>query len=224
MGYVNAWDSTPPAAWPALDDIMAMTWGPSEDWEPIGIPVISLASPQDGPADTFWLDLASGRAPHRGHMIMLAGLAEGYATQPTGFGTVRVATARDEHGTILVTCRRLTVRDRTGDYPADYRAWRAMGTLRPCCEPDGDSRQKLCGGLPEPWSRHCAAHQDQDDARLRVAAWREDGYRLRDERDPMVRAAVAAGITKNSLYLASGLARTTIDDILAGPAPQPPDL
>jgi hypothetical protein len=222
---MNAWDSTPPATWPALDDIMAMTWGEPEDWEAIAIPVISLAEPQAGPADTFWLDLASGDTPNRGHMIMLAGLAEGYATQPTGFGYVRLAVAKDEHGSLLVTCRRLPTRDRLGGYPADYRAYGIGGNgLLPCCERDGDARQELCGELPEPWSRHCAAHQDAEDARRRVAAWQRDSIRVRDERDPMVHAAVAAGITKHSLYLTSGIARTTIDDILAGPAPQPPDV
>lgn len=69
-------------------------------------PSLRAADLSAAPLDTFWLDLASGAAPHRGHLIRLAGVAEGYATQPTGSGYVRVAVARDEDGIILVTCRR----------------------------------------------------------------------------------------------------------------------
>lgn len=197
---------------------MAMTWGPAEDWDAIAVDVISLDAPQAGPIDTIWLDPAAGSAPHRGHLITLAGLTAAHATLPGS--NVRVAAARDEHGVILVTCHRLTVRDRTGDYPADYRAYRCGGgsALHPCCQPDGDDRQELCGSLPEPGSRHCADHQDQDDARRRLTAWRDAGYRQADERAALIRAALAAGITKNAIHTLSGIARTTIDDVLAAVA------
>jgi hypothetical protein len=46
----------------------------------------------------------------------------------------------------------------------------------------------------------------------------------RDSRDALVRAAVEAGVSKHRVYVLTGIARTTIDDILRsadGPATTP---
>jgi hypothetical protein len=195
---------------------MAMTWGPTEDWDAIPVPLISLGEPHGEPLGTLHLDLAQGGRPGRGDLISLAGLTAAHSTLPGS--NVRVAAAWDDYDApVLVTCHRLPARDRLSDYPADYRAYQASGgTLLPCCEPDGDDRQQLCGNVPEPGSRHCAAHQDQDDARRRLTAWRDAGYRQPSEREALIRDSLAAGITKHAIHQLSGIARTTVDDVLAG--------
>ncbi len=136
------------------------------------LPSLRAADLSAAPLDTFWLDLASGAAPHRGHLIRLAGVAEDYATQPPGSGYGRVAGARDEDGIILVSCRRFrAAAGTTSTRPTSVLSHQRQ-QADALCEPDGESRQQLCGNLPEPWSRHRTAHQDDGDARRRLSAWR----------------------------------------------------
>src|SRR6185437_9460141 len=48
-----------------------------------------------------------------------------------------------------------------------------------------------------------------------LTEWAHDRSSLNDRRDRLVRSARAAGISKHRIHVLSGIARTTIDDILA---------
>lgn len=49
---------------------------------------------------------------------------------------------------------------------------------------------------------------------LALQQWAADRERITGERDSLVRTAHAHGITKNRIHVLSGIARTTIDEIL----------
>jgi hypothetical protein len=51
-----------------------------------------------------------------------------------------------------------------------------------------------------------------------LARWAAERKSLAETRDPLVRSALKAGISKHRIHVLSGIARTTIDDILGGNA------
>ncbi len=56
-----------------------------------------------------------------------------------------------------------------------------------------------------------------------LTCWAEEQRRTAERRDPLIRAAVAAGISKHRVHVLTGVARTTIDNVLAGePVPGQP--
>ena len=55
----------------------------------------------------------------------------------------------------------------------------------------------------------------REEAELMLIEWAAS----RDSRDSLVRAAVSAGISKHRVYVLTGIARTTIDDILRSDGP-----
>jgi hypothetical protein len=58
-------------------------------------------------------------------------------------------------------------------------------------------------------------------ARELLAAWAADQKAVAGKRDDVVRAVVAAGVSKNEVHKVTGIARTTIDRIV-GPGDEPP--
>lgn len=48
-----------------------------------------------------------------------------------------------------------------------------------------------------------------------LTGWGERSRVVAAERDPLVRGAVARGISKHRVHVLTGIARTTIDDILS---------
>lgn len=48
-----------------------------------------------------------------------------------------------------------------------------------------------------------------------LTGWGDEYRRINAERDPLVRGAVARGVSKHRVHVLTGLARTTIDDILS---------
>jgi hypothetical protein len=57
-------------------------------------------------------------------------------------------------------------------------------------------------------------YMTQEEAREALAGWASQRHEADNRRDPLVREAVKAGVTKHQVHLITGLARTTIDDIL----------
>jgi len=53
-----------------------------------------------------------------------------------------------------------------------------------------------------------------------LTSWSEQSRRIEAERDQLVRGAVARGITKHRVHVLTGIARTTIDRIIAKEAAQ----
>lgn len=58
-----------------------------------------------------------------------------------------------------------------------------------------------------------ASDQDREALRASLRSWGKRQRTIAGERDPVVLAALAAGITKEEIHLATGLGRTTIDRI-----------
>ena len=53
-----------------------------------------------------------------------------------------------------------------------------------------------------------------------LTGWGDENRRIAAERDPLVRCAVARGISKHRVHVLTGIARSTIDDILSRSEPQ----
>lgn len=51
-------------------------------------------------------------------------------------------------------------------------------------------------------------------ARQALRSWRRRSDSVTGERDPLVRTAMAAGLTKEEVHIITGLGRTTIDRIM----------
>lgn len=176
------------------------------------IPVVDITTPAGEPSG--WLQHGDDRYPRPGDLMSLAGIML-TGSDLTRARCIRVAVADGKDGDVLITGFRYPSGPH-GGLEGEYQAWRrGKDGMARCCTPDPDL-QEACGSFPEPWCGHCAAHQTPEDAARRLAAWREASYRVRDERDPAVRAAHAAGMNKHQIYLATTLARTTIDSVLAG--------
>jgi hypothetical protein len=65
----------------------------------------------------------------------------------------------------------------------------------------------------------CSLHYMTDDPKravleLALCRWAADRRESDETRDDLVRGAVAAGISKHRVHVLTGIARTTIDDIL----------
>ena len=69
--------------------------------------------------------------------------------------------------------------------------------------------------------RRGMSNQNQDHAAARQAlrAWRRRSDAVTADRDPLVLAALGAGLTKEEVHVITGLGRTTIDRIQARGAP-----
>lgn len=64
------------------------------------------------------------------------------------------------------------------------------------------------------------SNQNQDHAAARaLRAWRRRSDAVTADRDPLVLAALEAGLTKEEVHVITGLGRTTIDRIQARGAP-----
>lgn len=51
--------------------------------------------------------------------------------------------------------------------------------------------------------------------------WARDRRQVEESRDPLVQAAVSAGISKHRVHILTGIARTTINKITGRPGDQP---
>jgi DNA invertase Pin-like site-specific DNA recombinase len=61
--------------------------------------------------------------------------------------------------------------------------------------------------------RYMTEAEGQEALRASLRSWGRRRRRLSKDRDPLVRAALAAGITKTAIHEATGIGRMTIDRI-----------
>jgi len=88
-----------------------------------------------------------------------------------------------------------------------------MAAARIICRPDAAGPLLLYYSLHY-CSVRCMTDLTVRQARELLAAWAADKDAVARKRDDVVRAVIAAGVSKNEVHKVTGIARTTIDRII----------